>query len=499
MAFGLQAGALFAGRYKVLGCIAAGGMGAVYEVLHLETERRRALKVMHPQMLHSADLRDRFMREARVAAKVESEFIVDVFDAGIDEATQMPFLVMELLKGEELGVRLKRQGRFSASEVVTYLQQTAMALDKTHKAMIVHRDLKPANIFLTQREDGQPLIKVLDFGVAKIIAESGTASGPTQSLGTPLYMSPEQYNPAARLTGAADIYALGMVAYTLLVGKAYWAEESKGGVVTLALAATHGPREPASARAAQYGVPLPPAFDAWFARVTARDPAHRFPTATGAVAALATALGLPSPGASLAPESTKDPQSGVSSTPALTPQPPTPTVAPTLTGTVVTGATHTRSRWSPMLAVALAAGGAVLGGAVFIGLRSSFKSTPEGTVTGDLASAPIPEAETHEPPGATRETPASSGATGASSARIIEPPPGAGAPPPPPGAAGALSALISEPAPTADAKPPSGAPTASGLAAGAVTSRPSSSPKQPPGKPAPSAPKKPPSVPYSQD
>src|SRR5687768_14838248 len=93
MAFGLQAGTIFAGRYKVLECIAAGGMGAVYEVLHLETERRRALKVMHPQMLSSADLRERFKREARVAAKVDSEFIVDVFDAGVDEATQMPFLV----------------------------------------------------------------------------------------------------------------------------------------------------------------------------------------------------------------------------------------------------------------------------------------------------------------------------------------------------------------------------------------------------------------------
>src|SRR4051812_45324189 len=153
MSFGLQNGTIFAGRYRVIRCIAAGGMGAVYEVLHLETERRRALKVMLPQMLQSAELRDRFKREAKVAAKVDSEFIVDVFDAGIDDMTQMPFLVMELLKGEELGKRLERQGRFSIDEVVTYLQQTALALDKTHKASIVHRDLKPENLFLTQRED----------------------------------------------------------------------------------------------------------------------------------------------------------------------------------------------------------------------------------------------------------------------------------------------------------------------------------------------------------
>src|SRR5882724_5054320 len=172
MSFGLQEGTVFAGRYRVLKCIAMGGMGAVYEVLHLETERRRALKVMLPHMLQSPELRDRFKREARVAAKVDSEFIVDVFDAGVDDATEMPFLVMELLKGEELGKLLKRQGRLAPSDVVTYLRQTAMALDKTHQASIVHRDLKPDNLFLTHQEDGAPRIKVLDFGVAKIVADS---------------------------------------------------------------------------------------------------------------------------------------------------------------------------------------------------------------------------------------------------------------------------------------------------------------------------------------
>src|SRR5215468_2482440 len=112
MSASLQDGALFAGRYRIVRAIAAGGMGAVYEVVHLETERRRALKVMHPHILQSADLRERFQREAKVAAQVESDFIVDVFDAGFDQATQMPFLVMELLRGEELGKRLRRVGRF---------------------------------------------------------------------------------------------------------------------------------------------------------------------------------------------------------------------------------------------------------------------------------------------------------------------------------------------------------------------------------------------------
>jgi serine/threonine-protein kinase len=167
----LVEGSVFSDRYRIVRCIAAGGMGAVYEVTHIETDRRRALKVMHPHFLQSEELRDRFRQEARVAAHVESEFIVDVFDAGVDAATQMPFLVMELLRGEEIGKLLQRNGRFSPIEVVTYLHQAALALDKTHRAMIVHRDLKPENLFLTYREDGAPRVKVLDFGIAKVVAE----------------------------------------------------------------------------------------------------------------------------------------------------------------------------------------------------------------------------------------------------------------------------------------------------------------------------------------
>src|SRR3954466_1368222 len=94
----LESGTVFAGRYRIVRCVAAGGMGAVYEVIHLETDRRRALKVMHPHLFQSEEMRERFKREARIAAQVDSEYIVDVSDAGVDEATQMPFLVMELLR-----------------------------------------------------------------------------------------------------------------------------------------------------------------------------------------------------------------------------------------------------------------------------------------------------------------------------------------------------------------------------------------------------------------
>ncbi|MFS8065132.1 MAG: protein kinase domain-containing protein [Byssovorax sp.] len=288
----LTTGSIFAHRYRIERCLAQGGMGEVYEVVHLETERRRALKVMHAHVLlgdDNVDLRERFMREAKVAAHVESEFIVDVFDAGVDEATGQPFLVMELLRGEELGKRVKRLGRLPLEEAGVYLHQTALALDKTHKASIVHRDIKPGNIFITEREDGQPWIKVLDFGIAKLVAES-TSVAATQAFGTPVYMAPEQFDPRARITAAADIYALGMVAFTLLTGRAYWATEAKAsGVFALAAVAALGPQEPASVRAAARGVELPPGFDAWFARITAVDPAQRYASATEAVRALGVA------------------------------------------------------------------------------------------------------------------------------------------------------------------------------------------------------------------
>lgn len=280
-------GSLFAGRYRILRAIAQGGMGAVYEVLHLETNRRRALKVMHPHIFESKELRERFKREARVTAEIESEHIVDVFDAGIDEFTNTPFMVMELLRGEELGRYSKRLGPLPPTEVLTYLRQAALALDKTHAARIVHRDLKPENLFLTQRDDGSPRIKILDFGVAKVVADGAPGRG-TQSLGTPFYMAPEQFRPGAEISPAADIFALALMAYTLLVGDPYWREDSiaAGGLVPFITIAVRGPRGSPTKRAALVGVTLPSTFDEWFFQTTAFTPELRFQSATAAINAL---------------------------------------------------------------------------------------------------------------------------------------------------------------------------------------------------------------------
>ncbi|WP_437676975.1 protein kinase domain-containing protein [Sorangium sp. So ce131] len=286
-------GTLIADRYRVVRRLGAGAMGAVYEAVDTETDRRRALKVMHAHAIERADLRRRFALEARVAGRVDSPFLVDVLDAGVDRATSTPFLVMELLEGETLARRLARGGRCAPAEALRWLGQAALGLDKMHRLGIVHRDLKPSNLFLERREHEAPRLKILDLGVAKVL-DAGAGLESTSAAGTPVYMAPEQFR-GGKVTPAADIHALGMIAFTLLVGSPYWQDEAGRGQdpIAFALAASEGPPEAATARAARRGVALPAGMDGWFARATAVDPAVRFASAIAAVRALAGALGEP--------------------------------------------------------------------------------------------------------------------------------------------------------------------------------------------------------------
>jgi serine/threonine-protein kinase len=300
----LRPGALFHERYEVVACLAAGGMGAVYEILDRATAARRALKVILPELLGDAEVRARFAQEARITGGIRSEHLVSVTDAGVDEPSGVPFLVMDLLEGRELGKLVEERGPLPPADVVTYLSQAALALDKTHDAGIVHRDLKPENLFLTRRDDGSPCVKILDFGIAKVILGAGSAKQ-TRTLGTPLYMAPEQIVAAGPIDRRADLYALAQIAYTLLVGEPFWSEEGEAGTVYWLLTRiAAGSDERASARALRRrGAALSPAFDAWFARAAARDPAGRFARADAACEALARALAAPS-AAGLTPAAT---------------------------------------------------------------------------------------------------------------------------------------------------------------------------------------------------
>jgi serine/threonine protein kinase len=292
----LPQGGVFLGRYEIVRCINAGGMGAVYECIHVTTRKRRALKVMLPHVVARSGMRERFELEARVTAEIDSDHIVETFDAGVDEATGAPYLVMELLRGDDLKSILERCGPFNGPEAVVLLSQVALALDRTHAAGIIHRDLKPDNLFLTIRDDGSPRLKILDFGIAKVVADGAKAAKQTEAIGTPVYMSPEQITGDGTIGPPADLYALAHIAYALLVGEAYWREEASSLPMYAFLGRVlAGPEEPACTRARRRGVSLPPVFDAWFARATAPSPGDRFDRASTQIAELSTALGAWAP------------------------------------------------------------------------------------------------------------------------------------------------------------------------------------------------------------
>jgi eukaryotic-like serine/threonine-protein kinase len=272
------------GRYRPIRLIGKGGMGTVYEVEHLHTGQRFALKVLTPQPGASID---RFKREARAASRIRSDHIVQVTDADVaPELGSAPYLVMELLEGSDLeGVTGKDPA--SPEDVIGWLRQVARALAKAHEAGIIHRDLKPENLFLTRREDGSPLVKILDFGIAKIVAEGSTLTQSGGILGTPAYMAPEQTDSRGPpVTKRADLYALGLIAFKLLTGRMYWRNGSLAQLLAQILAE---PMPPASER----GSTLGPAFDEWFRRACDRDPDKRFASAVEQVEALAVVFGLP--------------------------------------------------------------------------------------------------------------------------------------------------------------------------------------------------------------
>jgi serine/threonine-protein kinase len=364
----LTAGSRFLGRYEVVRAIKSGAMGTIYEVIHLETKRRRALKVMLPSVVSNPELRARFKLEATIVADIESEHIVETFDAGVDPESGSPFLVMELLRGDDLGTLVAKRGRLPGAEVAMLLGQAALALDKTHAAGIVHRDLKPENLFITCRDDGSPRLKVLDFGIAKVVSESAQTSQQTAALGTPLFMAPEQIKGVGNIGPRADLYSLGHIAYTLLSGEAYWLDDARKvpAMYALLLMVVDGATEPASARAARRGVTLPAGFDAWFARATAPLPEQRFASASAMVQALGSLLGAAVAPAAAAPQhapaaaapqhapapAAPPPQTvAMSAAPAVAPAPPARGALPLHTvameSSPVAHLPHGPARWAP--------------------------------------------------------------------------------------------------------------------------------------------------------
>ncbi|HEX8796912.1 MAG TPA: serine/threonine-protein kinase [Polyangiaceae bacterium] len=210
------------GKYRLERIVAEGGMGVVVEATHVHLDQRVAIKFLSPLLAGDEMSVQRFLQEARAAAQIRSEHVVRVFD--VDTlSTGTPYIVMELLEGEDLNTTLERRGRLPPSEAVDFVLQACHAIAEAHSVGIVHRDLKPGNLFACQRADRQPFIKVLDFGVSKLLPSARgwrerASTGPHVVMGTPLYASPEQLYASTRVDARADIWALGIILYELIAG-----------------------------------------------------------------------------------------------------------------------------------------------------------------------------------------------------------------------------------------------------------------------------------------
>ncbi len=216
-------GDVLAGHYVIEGVLDEGGMAVVYHARNTGTGKACAIKVLHAQLGNQPDIVKLFAKEARVGAVIgDSNFIVEVYDAGIDEGTRAPFIVMELLEGETLERALER-GPLPRDEARIILRQLGEALDQAHAAGVVHRDLKPSNLFVTRDAHDNPVIKVMDFGIAKVL-EEGAVRTATQ-IGTPAYTAPEQMGATTRklaakqgitiskgISPATDVWAPGLIA-----------------------------------------------------------------------------------------------------------------------------------------------------------------------------------------------------------------------------------------------------------------------------------------------
>ena len=290
-------GTLIGGDFRIIRPLASGGMGSVYVAEQVSTGKQRALKVMHAELAPDARMRERFIQEARVGAQIESEHVVEVVGAGIDTNTGTPWLAMEMLDGLDLAAMVAQRGPLPLHEVREILAQLCHALAAAHRAGVVHRDLKPQNVFVarSRQQNVHFKVKVLDFGIAKVFASSLASTAATGVVGTPLWMAPEQTDPRGLVTAACDVWALGLIAFRLLTARWYWtqAEGEASSVMSLMREVLFEPIVPASARAAQFGLPhlIPRGFDAWFARCMGREPRTRFVDAGEAMAALDWALG----------------------------------------------------------------------------------------------------------------------------------------------------------------------------------------------------------------
>jgi serine/threonine-protein kinase len=266
-------GDVVGGRFRIDSILGTGGMGIVVAATHLELGHRVAIKFLRDEMVGNPTVVDRFLREARAVVHLRTEHVCRVIDVG-RTTDGAPYIVMELLEGVDLQRVVARQP-LPPSLAAAYVVQACVALAEAHAAGIIHRDLKPANLFVTRSADGTPLLKVLDFGIAKALAETGAQLTHTQgALGSPGYMSPEQLQSARDVDVRTDIWALGVTLYQLLSARLPFSGPT---LPEIAIKVANDPPAP---------LDTDPRLGAIVMRCLEKSPARRYPD----VAALATDL-----------------------------------------------------------------------------------------------------------------------------------------------------------------------------------------------------------------
>jgi eukaryotic-like serine/threonine-protein kinase len=308
------------GTYRVVRQIARGGMGAIYEATHLRLPGKRyAIKVLAPRHAQNPELLLRFRQEAEIASRLGHEHIVDVHDFNF--AGDLAFLVMELLDGEDLAARIARVGPLAPALVHHLVVQVTSALDAAHRARIVHRDLKPQNIFLCRRDGRDDYVKVLDFGISKVLDSVTIGTQNDIILGTPFYMAPEQaQGRVGEIDPRVDVFALGAILWEALTGKvAFDAPTLSAALYKVCLF------DPPDVHVVR--PELPPALSAVLRRALAKQREARTPGVVELACEFSAALGLAPPARHLPP---------AGAPPAGSPGPlaQAPTIAPSSGGTV---------------------------------------------------------------------------------------------------------------------------------------------------------------------
>ena len=276
--------------------LGTGGMGVVVAARHLQQGHEVALKMLLRSVAQEGESVARFLREGRAASVLRSPHAVRLLDFG-ETADGAPFLVMELLRGQDLGTYLEQRGPMPLGEVARLLTQACHALEEAHSRGIVHRDLKPSNLFLQEQPGQLPQLKILDFGISKFMGSDEmhhSLTGTRTTLGTPLYMSPEQVRNAKRVDTRTDVWSLGVLLQELLTGRPPFEASSFSGLCAAIIADA-----PVPIRDSWPGVP--PEIEALVARCLEKDPARRLATVQEFAAILAPHAGVqlaPAPRAS---------------------------------------------------------------------------------------------------------------------------------------------------------------------------------------------------------